>query len=791
MRIGRQQEIEVAVCIGCAIVLWGVFSLADEPLYPPEPAAIVTGSEHSGWGNAAADSAVRVAQVPPPITPSIRPADRINTPAGSSGSQRATTPPSEMRSLPSSLFNRRSSTDEFSLHRQRIADIPGADTVFGIEAFMRAATKSDDLLSRSQSAIGISAQKRTPLSTDLRIRGSRSGQLLASGSYWAPARADLDTMMNKIDSSIVQDMIVVKGPFSVRYGPGFGFVDMQFIQSPRHENGYQWDGATRLTYKSNGEQWFGRQTLTGGAENWGYFVSYGHSTGTDYEDGLGIPVPASFKSRDLFASVGHDIDESKSFEFTYLRLDQTDVEYPGLVFDMDYLVTDGFELTYENDLPIFGDHFRAEGWHNRTHFKGDTLGQGKAFQIPELTTILFSPSGDRGYGVTDVDAASTGYRFAWDVHLSPEETVTVGTDMIHLDTELNDIEPLLPPDDNNFPIPASYSNDAGLFVEHYADYSPVRLTSGARVDFVNTHAVRRVRGVPVDLEEFKNGDLDQQFTLWSAFMMAERDLDDHWTANVGVGFGERPLTLTELYATASFIGLLQRGLTSVNGDVELDPERMRQITVGLEGDYENARMGFHAFHSWIKDYVAYDLISLPGEFDEALATAVQFTNTDLATLAGFEGYSELDLLERVTAFGSISYIEGRDRSRNTPSRDSTVPRSGLAGRPHEPLPGIAPLEAFLGFRLHDDSVDQLWGFEFYARLVGNQDRIAASLEEIETPGFVTFDTRSYWRLTEDLLFIAGIENLTDEFYREHLDYRSGLGVFRPGINFYFGTELGY
>ncbi len=762
----------------------------------PVPAQIGPGEQGASPKiQAESDSVIRVAQATPPIapiTPQTEPSTAPNNGPSSRTKQSGTaSKSSQSNELPSNLFNRRSNVDDMNRHRQRIANMPGADTVFGFEAFTRAATKSDDLLSRTPSAVGLSAQKRTPISTDLRIRGSRSGQLLASGSYWAPARADLDTMMNKIDSSIVHNMIAVKGPFSVRYGPGFGFVDMQFAQSPRHEDGYQWNGSTSLTYKSNGEQWFGRQTLTGGAEDWGYFVSYGHSTGSDYEDALGVPVPSSFKSRDLFASVGYDLDDSKRFEFTYLRLDQTDLEFPGLVFDINYLVTDGFELMYENDLPFIGDHFRAEGWHNRTHFRGDTLGAGKAFQIPALSTILFSPTGDRGFGVTDVDSASTGYRFSWDVHLSPEETVTFGTDMIHVDTELNDIEPLLGAGDNNFPIPASYSNDAGLFVEHHADYSPVRLTSGARVDFVNTHAVRRVRGVPIDLEAFKNGDLDQEFALWSAFMMAERDLTDHWTANAGIGFGERPPTLTELYATASFIGTLQRGLTSVNGDVELDPERMRQITVGLEGEYENARMGVHAFHSWIKDYIAYDLISLPDEFDEALSSAVQFTNTDLATLAGFEGYSELDLLERVTAFGIISYVEGRDRSRNTPSRDSLIPRSGLAGRPHEPLPGIAPLDALVGVRFHDNSPAQLWGVEFSVRMVAAQDRIAASLQEIATPGFVTFDTRSYWRLTDDLLFIAGVENLTDEFYREHLDYRTGLGVFRPGINFYFGTELAY
>ena len=61
----------------------------------------------------------------------------------------------------------------------------------------------------------------------------RAARLLASGSYWAPARQDLDTMLSKIDSRIISDMIVIKGPYSARYGPGFDFVDFQ----KRHVSG--------------------------------------------------------------------------------------------------------------------------------------------------------------------------------------------------------------------------------------------------------------------------------------------------------------------------------------------------------------------------------------------------------------------------------------------------------------------------------------------------------------------------------------------------------------------------
>ena len=94
-------------------------------------------------------------------------------------------------------------------------------------------------------------------------------------------------------------------------------------------------------------------------------------------------------------------------------------------------------------------------------------------------------------------------------------------------------------------------------------------------------------------------------------------------------------------------------------------------------------------------------------------------------------------------------------------------------------------------RLHQPGENPLWGLELMARLVDNQDRVAASLGEQVTPGFTIWNLRGYLQATDDLLLIAGVENLGDKFYREHLDYRSGRGVFQPGINTYIATELNY
>ena len=217
-----------------------------------------------------------------------------------------------------------------------------------------------------------------------------------------------------------------------------------------------------------------------------------------------------------------------------------------------------------------------------------------------------------------------------------------------------------------------------------------------------------------------------------------------------------------------------------------------QVDFGIQGNYERTRVGAHGYFSWIEDLITYDLLSPAGGAGGlgGFPSAAGFVNTEEAILAGFEVFGENDLTPWLTSFGTISYIEGRDLSRGKAARSigSDDGRSDVFDLNRESLPGITPLESRVGLRFHDPSKKPTWGLEFAARIVDDQDRVASSLEEIATPGFTTFDLR-YFKRHNNWLLTFGAENLTDKFYREHLDYRSGRGVFRPGINLYSGIEL--
>jgi hypothetical protein len=189
-------------------------------------------------------------------------------------------------------------------------------------------------------------------------------------------------MVSKLDSRIVEDVFVIKGPYSVRYGPGYDFVHVDVLGAPRYADGFEWHGSTSFDYKLNGQQWYGRQNLWAGAQDWGMRAGYGHRTGNDYRTGDGFEIPSSYKSRDLDLALGADLSGDKSVEFQYLRLDQTDVEFPGYAFDIDYLVTDGFELQYVATDSVLADRLAVEAWYNRTRFDGSAQREGKRRQFP-------------------------------------------------------------------------------------------------------------------------------------------------------------------------------------------------------------------------------------------------------------------------------------------------------------------------------------------------------------------------------------------------------------------------
>ena len=468
------------------------------------------------------------------------------------------------RSLTQRLFS--SPAVDRSLLRQS----PGAvrsfrvDYIGGGESTTLNTTDLGSLLKKSPAALSTSVQRRTPIVNDPRVRGSRIDSLAASGSYWVPARADLDTAVSKIDSRLVQDVIIVPGPYSSLYGPGFSFLDFKLLPSPRSEGHAHLTGRSSVDFQSNGDQWLGQQGFSGSGTDWGLRFNYAHRTGSDYRAGDDSRVPSSYESREFTLAAGRDFDNGRSIEFSGLRLDQTDVDFPGYVFDIDVLVTDGYSLTLFDDDPWISDQSETELWYNRTWFEGDAQDPAKRDEFPLLALINY-------IGFTNVDSMSTGYRRGLSWGEGTNYRFTLGHDLRFVKQELNELSSGIPIGgffpiiDANSPIPKSFSANPGIFAEYSETFCcDWTFRTGGRLDYVQTDIVENPENLqsitfsenPATLAEILGTDQWQTDRfLWGLHAGLERRYSKNLIGTASLGYAERPPNLTESYAAAAVLAV--------------------------------------------------------------------------------------------------------------------------------------------------------------------------------------------------------------------------------------------
>ncbi len=398
------------------------------------------------------------------------------------------------------------------------------------------------LLSKSDQATGVEVQRRNAISSEPRVRGLRNGQYLALGDGvpYYPGRLDLDTPVSKFYPAMVRDVQVIRGPFTSLLGPGFAFINIGTVNAPRSKgNCTEYHGVSSLGYQTNGEQYNALQIVSAAGPNWGFRGSYNILQGNDYADGNGNNIPASYLSNNFNVALGYDLSEDVTLELKGLRSFQSNLEFPGLYFDVDASDSEAYNarLTARNFGPF--DVFTTDLWYNVSTTSGSTRGARKqqfvnqllrfAFEEPflprdangrpQLTNPATGASNLRGFAFQDMSTTrfaerSIGYRFTgqWG-NLVDELTLSMGTDLNVFGQGLVEniaFRQLAGPtittsDGSNVitqqqSIPNANSFNPGLFLEAMLPVNDrLKLKSGGRLDYVRTSSNARLITGNVDL----------------------------------------------------------------------------------------------------------------------------------------------------------------------------------------------------------------------------------------------------------------------------------------------------
>ncbi|WOD08372.1 TonB-dependent copper receptor [Marinomonas sp. GJ51-6] len=228
----------------------------------------------------------------------------------------------------------------------------------------------------------------------------------------------------------------------------------------------------------------------------------------------------------------------------------------------------------------------------------------------------------------------------------------------------------------------------------------------------------------------------RQANLHSGFLRLESDLSNMpATAYIGIGHVERFPDYWEINPSYDSLA------GGVNAFSTVDPEKTTQLDIGL-----NYQQG--AISSWVSGYagIVEDFII----FDYSSSTEVG--NVD-AYIAGFEMGARYQLTPEWSTNASLAYAWGQDTDND------------------EPLPQIAPLEAKLGATFEQDS----WTTNTVLRMVASQNRISEDRGNVvgydfgTSTGFATMDINLEYRINEHFTWRAGINNLMDKAYYEHLN----------------------
>ncbi len=193
------------------------------------------------------------------------------------------------------------------------------------------------------------------------------------------------------------------------------------------------------------------------------------------------------------------------------------------------------------------------------------------------------------------------------------------------------------------------------------------------------------------------------------------------------------------------------------GNPMLKPERSLQAEVSAEFVEGSASLRGSVYVNAIHDYISSEFLS---------ADTRRYTNVSRATVAGGELRGTMTIGESVDCMASLAYTEGRN---------------DVTG---ESLPLIAPLTGTLAIGWHSATV---WiGADL--RAATRQTRIAERTTfEDETAGFAVLGLRARWQATGAIEVLAGVENILDHRYHEHLSVNN---LPAPGRNIHLGLRVG-
>tara|TARA_R110000868_G_scaffold29057_5_gene108197 strand:+ start:5062 stop:7164 length:2103 start_codon:yes stop_codon:yes gene_type:complete len=576
--------------------------------------------------------------------------------------------------------------------------------------------------------------------------GSRLNILSDGGVLLGACPNRMDAPTSYLSPENFDRLTVIKGPQSVLWGPGASAATILFERdTPRFATlGGRVDGS--VLAGSNGR--FDRRLDATAGGSQGYVRVLGNSAqADDYEDGNGDSVPSRWQKWNSDVLLGWTPNDDTLIELSAGRGDG-EARYAGRGMDGSQFLRENLGLRVR--LENLGEVFR--GIEGQVYYNyADHVMDNFSLRSPNPQDVMAMM---RNPMASNVDRRTLGGRlvgtWTWQaVELKAgvdaqrnEHRKRASTFMMGRYTDY---------DQFNWDKDAEFHN-YGLFGELTWQVSErERWVTGARLDRASVKDYRQTLGSQMNgtLRANPTADETRSDTLPSGFVRYEQDLQNlpaTWYA--GLGHTQRFPDYWELFsASPGPIGFVQPM-------ENLEPEKTTQLDIGI--NYRRAKLEAWAsvYAGQVRDYISFSYG--PGMMVGHVRS--QASNIDARIMGGELGMSyRLDSNWKADA--SLAYAWAKNSSDD------------------RPLGQTPPLEArfALAYERSDWSAGALW------RVVAAQNRVDEGKGNVvgkdfdTSSGFAVFSLNTAYRLTPEVKLSAGVDNLFDKAYSEHLNLAGNAG----------------
>ncbi len=592
---------------------------------------------------------------------------------------------------------------------------------------------------------GVSTVKKGATGQDPVLRGFRQDQVLvlldgaARTTCACPNRMDPPTSHIQVED--IEKIELFKGPFTVRYGETPGGLINIVLKRP-DVSGSLFKGRVDFGYEPDHDGIMGRLSATTAFDDrFAVFLGGGYREEGDYRDGDDNVVRAGAKVSDYSLKGRFDPTSRLRFQATLRSSDTRDVPYPALMMDMD---KDIFKL-YSLDISSLPPGGPVESLGGTVYMT--TLDHG-------MSNNESKTNYSKVHAVADIEASTFGGRCEARLKPAASGAVWTGFDFLSIwknGTRFKDFVSPQKTDATDKIWPDATQNRIGLFAESRLPLSEdVSVLAGLRAGW----ALYEAAEADSSFLAYSSGSLESTNFLPAGDISLLWRATPGWEIGLSAGAGSRAPSLTEKY-----INRFQIGLDSYEylGDPGIEPEINYQTELSAAFSRESLEIGCSAYIGYLYNAITGFVDTLSSDPDPVVVK--RFGNLDKARHAGGELSAAYRFDIGYYMSSSLSYTRGTNLVDD------------------EPLPEMPPLEAnvVLGYEHWRKRVR----IELDGRFAARQNRVSSLYGEEETPGFSVFGGEIELRLLDHFRVIAGIDNIFDEQYYEHLSRREKIADGEP------------